>query len=220
MQHRPHVLATLDAKLSPAHTALVIIDMVNDFAHPDGLAVRQGGRDLSHIDAAIPQMHELLVAARAAGVRVVHVQHTTLAGHASDSGPWLDARSRATYSGRDICLDGTWGHQVIDALHPIDGETCVAKHRYSAFAGTGLDLILRSAQVATVITCGSSTNVCVESTARAAFDHDYYVVWPRDASGSWSPRLHEATLESAAQRYATVCTTAEVIEVWQGHSAQ
>jgi nicotinamidase-related amidase len=211
----PGILVTLEEKLRPEHSGLVIVDMVNDLTHPEGKAVTRGGRNLDHISAAIPRMQRLIEAARAAGTRVFHVQHTTLAAHESDSGPWVDARSRAPYSAHDICMDGTWGQEVITELAPQPGEARIRKHRYSAFAGTNLDVLLRSARIETVVCCGSSTNVCVESTARSAFDHDYYVVWPSDASGSWSPELHDAALKSASRRYATVCTTEDVVKVWQ-----
>lgn len=91
----------------------------------------------------------------------------------------------------------------------------VQKYRYSAFAGTNLDLLLRSAGVCTVICAGVSTNVCVEATAREAFSADYYVVLPEDACGSWSVPLHEAALETARHRYATVCTTDELAAIWK-----
>jgi ureidoacrylate peracid hydrolase len=160
-------------------------------------------------------MRRLLDAARRAGALVVHAQHTTLPGHASDSGPWLDARSRATYSVTDLCVQGSWGQQIIDELAPEGDDVVVQKYRYSAFAGTSLDLVLRSAGVRTVVCAGVSTNVCVEATAREAFSADYYVVLPEDACGSWSVPLHEAALETARHRYATVCAAGELTELWK-----
>jgi ureidoacrylate peracid hydrolase len=74
--------------------------------------------------------------------------------------------------------------------------------------------VLRSAQRKTVIVAGVSTNVCVEATARDAFSHEFYVVWPRDASASWSRELHEAALQSAGHRYATVCDVGQLAEIW------
>ena len=64
------------------------------------------------------------------------MQHSTLPGDASHSGPWVDARGRARYSALDICLDGTWGQQVVDELASEDGDIVVNKHRYSGFART------------------------------------------------------------------------------------
>ena len=210
----PDVLYELTDKVAPEHTALVLVDMVNDFIDPKGKTAVKANRPIDFARSVIPAMRGLLEAARAAGVMVVHVQHTTLPNHASSSGPWLDARSRATYSVDDICLDGTWGQQIIDELEPLPGEAVVKKYRYSGFAGTNLDLVLRSAGRRTVVCAGVSTNACVEATAREAFSLDYYVVYAGDACASWNMELHEATLASAAHRYAIVTDSTSMATSW------
>ena len=214
MSARPEVLGSLADKVAAGHTALVLIDMCNDFLSPQGKAAVRGGRALGHAQRVIPVMRRLLEAARAAGLLVVFAQHTTLPEHRSDSGPWLDARSRATYSVVDLCIQGSWGQEIIPELAPTPDDVIVQKYRYSAFAGTSLDLVLRSAGIKTVVCAGVSTNVCVEATAREAFSADYYVVLPEDSCGSWSAELHAATLQTAAHRYATVCAAAELIALW------
>ncbi len=214
MTHAPEVLRTLADKVDPAHTAVLSIDMVNDFIDPRGKTALRAQRPLDHAQAVIEPLARLLAEARTAGVLVVHIQHTTMPDGSSTSGPWLDARSRATYSVEDVCLDGSWGQQVIDALAPKPGDLQVKKFRYSGFAGTRLDALLRSRGIRTVVCTGVSTNVCVEATAREAFSHEYYVVYAQDACGSWSPELHAATIASAGHRYATVCHVAELSEIW------
>ena len=209
------VRSSLAAKCSPPVTALLIVDMVNDFVHPRGLTAMRSGRSVEAGRSAIAPIRSMARAARSVGVPVVHVQHSTLHGDASHSGSWVDARGRATYSSLDICLDGTWGQQVVDELAPRRGDLVVKKHRYSGFARTELDDVLRAAGTETIVVCGVSTNVCVESTARQGFDLDYYVVIPADACASWNSRLHEAALETARHRYAVVCSTADVISIWQ-----
>ena len=216
MPERPVILSDLADKVDPSRAALLIIDMINDFIDPHGKTAARAGRPLDHARSVIPTQRRLLDGARRAGVPVIHVQHTTLPGHASDSGPWLDARSRATYSVEDIALDGSWGQQIIDELAPTEEEVVVKKHRYSGFAGTNLDLLLRSMRRQSVICCGVSTNACVEATAREAFSLDYYVVLPSDACASWDRALHEATLLSAGHRYGAVCTSADLLDLW-GH---
>lgn len=217
MTDGPAFLRTLDQQVAPDHTALLLIDMCNDFVDPGGKTAVQANRPLDHARSVIPSQQHLLTAARASGVPVIHVVHSTLPNHQSDSGPWLEARSRATYSVPDICLEGTWGQQVIDELAPHDDEVVVKKHRYSGFAGTDLALILRSSARRTVICAGVSTNVCVESTARDAFSQDFYVVIPEDACASWDTSLHDASLQSAQHRYATVTTVAQLEGAWSGN---
>jgi nicotinamidase-related amidase len=210
----PTMLTALEQKVAPAHTALVVVDMSNDFVHPEGKTAVQAGRDTTASLAIIPAVQRLRDAAAGAGVRTIYVQHTTLRDHASDSGPWLEARSRATYSVPDICMEGTWGQQMLDELTPREGDLVVQKHRYSGFAGTNLDLLLRSHGIASVVLAGVSTNSCVEATAREAFSLDYYVVYAGDACASWDMDLHAATLRSADRRYASVADVADLADVW------
>jgi nicotinamidase-related amidase len=215
MRRRQEPMRALDEKLDPAHAALIIVDMENDFVHAEGKAATRGRRPLDHIHAIIPNIQRLLEAARSAGVLVAHIQHTTLLDDLGSSGSWLDARMKATYSAVDVCLDGTWGQQIIDELQPVAGEAIVQKYRYGAFVGTNLDLVLRSAGVRTVVCCGAATNVCVEATAREAFSHEYYVALPRQACGSWDASLHEASLTTAEHRYASVCDVDEIVGLWR-----
>lgn len=209
------VLRTLAEKARPDHTALLVVDMVNDLVRSDGKVATVAKRPMDHVNEVLPNIGRLLHMARRAGAFVVHIQHTTYPNMVGVSGPWFDARVHATYGMLDFCIDGTWGQQVIDELNPLPGEASIKKCRYSGFVGTNLDLVLRSWRIQTVIVCGVSTNVCVEATARDAFHHEYYVVWPSDASASWSRPLHQASLESAGHRYATVCTNDDLAEIWE-----
>lgn len=215
MVQRPTVLTRLEDKVDPARAAILVIDMVNDFVDPRGKTAVRAKRPLDHARSVIPVQRRPIAGARAAGVPIIFIQHTTLADHASDSGPWLEARSRATYSVEDVCLDGTWGQRIIDELSVEPHDLVIKKYRYSGFAGTNLDLVLRSSGRETVICCGVSTNVCVEATAREAFSNDYYVVLPSDACASWDRELHEASLASAGHRYATVCTAQGLLDSWE-----
>jgi len=75
-------------------------------------------------------------------------------------------------------------------------------------------VILRAREVRTCVVTGISTNVCVESTLRAAFELGYYVVVPRNATASWSRELGEATLANVAHRFGLVSSVEEIVEVW------
>lgn len=207
----------LDDKLRTDRTALLVIDMLNDFLHPDGKTAAKAARPIGHARAAIGVIADLMEAARRSGVLVVLVNHVTRADGSSGSPAWWDARSRAAYSLPDICLEGTWGAKVIDELAPEpDGpELMIQKYRYSGFAGTNLDMALRSRGITTVVCAGVSTNACVEATAREAFSHDYFVVYPSDACASWDESLHQATLLTAQKRYAEVLTADEITKTWE-----
>lgn len=209
----PEMLATLDARIAPAHTALLLIDMQKDLVY-DGYLCDLAGRDLTATRSVIPTMGRLLNAARASGALVVHVGFSTYRDHLSDSGPWLAQRRRSTYSSDKLCMAGTDGADFIDELAPEAGELVVMKHRYSAFKGTDLDMILRARDIRTVVTTGVSTNVCVESTLRDAFETGYYVCIPSDATASWDMSLHAATLQTVTHRFGLVTTTDEIEGIW------
>nr|WP_281352297.1 cysteine hydrolase [Phytoactinopolyspora alkaliphila] len=191
-----------------------MIDLSNDFVDPGGKAARAGGRDVAPAVGAVRQAAMLATGARRAGVAVIHCLHTTLPGAASDSAVWHDARSRATYSATDICLDGSWGQQPVDQLAPEPGDHVVKKFRYGAFTGTSLELLLRSLALDTVICVGVSTNVCVDTTAREAFSREFFVHIAEDACASWDMSLHDAALRTAGQRFAVVARTAAFLDSW------
>lgn len=213
------MLRTLEERIAPEHTALLIIDMQKDLVL-DGFLCDLAGRDLTATRSVIPNLQRLLGAARASGATVGHVGFWTLPGHASDSGPWLAQRRRSTYSSDVLCMADSEGAEFIDELSPQDGELVIHKHRYSAFKGTDLDLLLRAKDIRTVIVTGVSTNVCVESTLRDAFETGYYVVIPDDATASWDMNLHAATLQTVTHRFGLVASTADIVGIWQGTEAR
>ncbi len=214
----PDILDNFADRLNPAHTALIIIDMQKDFCC-DGFATSKAGRPLSAAKAIIPTLTDLLRSARATGVLVVHVGFETYPDHLSDSGPWLTQRRRATFASDKIAMTGTEGKEFIPELSPEDGELKVMKHRYSAFKGTDLDMVLRARGIRTVVTTGVSTNVCVESTLRDAFESSYYVCVPSDGVASWDTELHNATLKTANARFGLVVTSDEIKSAWSGTAA-
>jgi nicotinamidase-related amidase len=215
----PTMIASLRDQIDPAHTAILLIDMQKDLVY-DGFLCDQAGRDLTATRSVIPTMKRLLEAARSSGTLVCHVGFWTLPEHGSDSGPWLAQRRRSTYSSDVLCIADTEGAEFIDELAPAPGELIIHKHRYSAFKGTDLDMTLRARGIKTVITTGVSTNVCIESTLRDAFETGYYVCIPSDATASWDMSLHAATLQTVTHRFGLVTTTDEIESLWRGDAVQ
>lgn len=214
----PVMLKDLRERVAPQHTALLIIDMQVDFC-VDGAGTARAGRDLSRTKAIIPNLVKLRDAANKAGALVVHVGFWTLEDHLSDGGPWLAQRRRSTFSGDRLAMEDSKGAEFIPELSPKRGEVAIRKHRYSAFQGTDLDMILRANDIRTCIVTGVSTNVCVESTFRAAFEHGYYIAVPTDGTASWSKELGEASLQNVTHRFGLVTTVDEIVESWRSHNA-
>jgi nicotinamidase-related amidase len=215
MNTEPKILESLQERIAPQHTALLIIDMQKDFCVEGMGASRRSGRDLSCTRAIIPNLVKLRQAARNSGALVVHVGFLTLPDHLSDGGPWLSQRRRSTYASDSFAMAGSEGAQFISELSPADGEVTVHKHRYSGFKGTDLDMILRAKQIRTCIITGISTNVCVESTFRDAFEHGYYIVVPSDGTASWSKELGESTLQNVTHRFGLVAMVDEIVAIWE-----
>lgn len=212
----PPMLLSMADRFAAGRSALLIIDMQKDFCTA-GFGAERLGRDIASARAVIPRIRALRATARAAGVLVVHVAFCTLPFHGSDSGAWLAQRRRSTASGDSLCIAGTPGFAFIEELIPEADELVVEKHRYSAFTGTSLDMKLRAHAIESLVITGVSTNACVESTARAACELDYYLCVPPDAVGSWDRRLHEATLQNINHRFGVTLPAEDIASIWHSH---
>jgi nicotinamidase-related amidase len=212
------VFTTLPELVDPAHTALAVVDMQRDFCAPDGAFARLGV-DVSMYPPMVPRLRRLLEGARRAQVRVVYVMMTVLPGRASESpaqirfnmrlhGPRHGELRPLLYT-----VEGSPGQAILPELAPRPGDLVVKKYRSSAFVGTNLDLLLRSLGIRSLVVTGCTTEGCVESTARDALFHDYYVVVPEDCVASDDREQHEASLLLMRHRF-DVVTAADILRVW------
>ena len=215
--HGKLVCETLDEVLDPERCAVIVIDMQNDLIKPDG-KVAQTGLDMSGMYRILPLCADFIAEARKVGVRVVHIQTTTLPDGASDSPSWIRAKG-AMVRTADFCLAGTWGAEISEEVAPFPGEAVVTKHRSSAFRGTDLDIVLRSLGVETVVVIGEQTPGCVEATFRDAAYHDYYNVLVEDCVAAFDPEQHEASLLVQRRRH-DVCTAETVLGIWARSAAK
>jgi nicotinamidase-related amidase len=213
------ILKTLEEKVNPHHTALLIIDMQNDYAKLGGKC-HKAGRPLEYYENAVPNIRAFLKEARNYGLLVVHVITTVLPYGLGDSGAWLDQRVRSPYADLTMCLEGTWGERIIEELVPIFGEAIVKKLRYSGFAGTPLDIILRSNEIKTLIITGVSTNVCIDSTVRDGFFLNYYIILVEDCTYSWDQELRLATFKTVKKRFGMVASSKQIFKEWRKHYTQ
>lgn len=197
--------------LDPARTAVLVIDMQNDFVHSSGAGAR-AGYQVAHTQQVIAPMNEFLRAARAAGVLVLLLRQVAAEHNTSEA-----RRVRGEALGWEpttMCGIGTWGAELHADLGTEPSDIVVEKRRYSAFIATDVDLILRSNRIDTVVVCGTDGSVCVESTARDAYMHDYHVVVPEDLVGYGRPHLREPSLEALAVWFATVCRSSDIVDLW------
>ncbi len=202
-------------RLDPTHTALVLIDIQNDFCHPDGVFGRLG-HDLSMMPAMAKNTHVALAAARRKGILTLFVRATY--DDEVLSGPLAETYHRRGFI-ESQCLEGSFGADWYADLGPAPGaanEIAVTKHRFSAFFGSDIDLYLRANGIRTLVLCGVVTSGCVESTLRDAFFRDYYVVCAGDCVTEASPERHQASLHKIGQAFGEVRTAAAVAACWDG----
>jgi nicotinamidase-related amidase len=177
--------------LDPASTALVIIDMQNDFVHDEGTL--QVGAALD----TVPAISALLELARGSGMYVVFSQDTHDPGD-PEFEIWPEH-----------ALRGTRGWEMIDELTPREGELVVQKVRYDAFYGTELDHMLRLRDVKTILLCGTVANICVHYTAASAALRWYDVVIAKDAVSAVEPCDLEFSLRQTAWLFQGKITTSK-----------
>jgi ureidoacrylate peracid hydrolase len=209
-------VVTLDARpdpfqLAPGETALLVIDLQNDFGAPGGMFDRKG-LDLSGIVSAAEQTRSLLPAVREAGIPIAWI----LMGHASDlsdAGPVGSPHrvKHPDFGDGETLIRDRWGTALLDGLAPEDGDHIVHKHRYSAFFETDLDNLLRSLGVRTLLVTGCTTSICVESTVRDAMFRDYNCVVLDDCTAE-PLGTHESSLKVIETLFGWVSTSGAVRE--------
>lgn len=169
-----------EVRLDPSGTALIVVDMQNDF-------VKEGGSLLvPEAEGTIPAIQSLLGLARGSGMKVVFTQDT----HTDGDPEWEIWPEHAR--------EGSWGWRIVDELAPREDEPVIRKVRYDAFYGTHLDHFLRLWDIDTVIVCGTVANICVHYTAASAALRWYDVVIPRDATSALDPFDLESSLRQTA----------------------
>ena len=185
--------------LDVGRTALVVIDMQRDFLLPGGFGETLGN-DVSLLQRVVPPLAEVLAAARASGMLVIHTRE----GHLpdlSDCPPAKQQRGKPSMRIGDqgphgrILIRGEYGHDIIDELAPIDGEIVIDKPGKGAFYATDLQAVLADAGITHLIVTGVTTEVCVHTTVREANDRGYDALVLSDCVGSYFPEFQRVGLD-------------------------
>lgn len=191
----PEVPVEPRVRVDPAATALIVVDMQNDFVKSGGALVVPGAVE------TIPAIQRLLGLARAHGMALFYTQDTHEPGDI-EFPIW----------GEHV-LRGSWGWRIVDELAPRPGDRVIEKLRYDGFFGTSLDHELRLRGITTVIVCGTVANICVLHTAGSAALRGYGVVLPVDAVSAITPFDLQAAIRQTSFLYRGTITTAEAITV-------
>ncbi len=207
--------------IDPATTALVPIDLQyasGSRAHGLGalLARRRRLGDAEYRfrrieELVIPNTRRLLETWRELGARVIYV---TLGCELPDfSDAPLSTRTFFKATNNTV---GTREHEIIDEIKPKAGELVINKRTQGAFASSGIETVLRSLGVETIVVTGVSTNNCVETTAREASDRGFGVVMVSDATGTCSEEMQSTTMKGFSRLWGRVASTEEVIAELEG----
>ena len=184
-----------EVRVDPSRTALIIVDMQNDFVKEGGSLV------VPDAEATIPAIQSLLSLACDSGMKVVYSQDT----HTDGDPEWNIWPEHVR--------EGSWGWRIVEELAPREDELVIRKVRYDAFYGTALDHFLRLWHVDTLIICGTVANICVHYTAASAALRWYDVIIPKDATSALDPFDLESSLRQTAFLFNGTIATSEALEV-------
>lgn len=178
-----------------AKRALIVVDLQNEYE-------ADGKLPLERLDQAVANAKRVIMAAREAGEMIVHFRHET---PGSDDAPFAV---------------GTNGTHIIEAVAPVEGETVLTKHYPNSFRDTDLKALLDEAGVEDVVIIGAMSHMCIDATARAAFDFGYSVTVVSDACATRAlsidgvdvpaVQVHAAFMAALAFAYAKIVPTSEV----------
>jgi ureidoacrylate peracid hydrolase len=204
------LLRTLAEKADARHSALLVIDVQNDFVATGGFFDQVGGDVRTLQEQRVPNLLRLIDAARRARVQVIFVQ--AIYDPEVLSGPMRERNARLNME-LPRCLTGSWGAEFY-RVKPLPEEPVIIKHRYSAMVGTPLLDLLRQLGVRSLLLTGVATDTCVESAGRDAYFRDYYVTLVEDCCGAASEEDHRLALKRFSRDYGLVVNSSDVMSVW------
>jgi isochorismate hydrolase len=184
-------------QLRPSNCALIVIDMINYFASPDGRCY------LPAVSAILPRIQSILNAWRNLEGTIVFTRH----GHTGAGDLGMMGRFYSNYI--DINLPES---EIIKELSPHPDEKILIKAKYDAFCGTDLEDYLTETGVRQVLITGVLTHLCCETTARSAFCHGFEVYFAADAAATTTEQLHFGSLSALADGFAVVMSEKEILE--------
>jgi ureidoacrylate peracid hydrolase len=192
--------------------ALLVVDMQNGFCHPSGSFAAMGF-DVAALRAAISGCAELIAAARRAGVPVIFTRYVYQRGYA-DAG----VTNRELFPGirqHNGLLAGSWDADLLAEFPVSDDDVIIDKSRYSAFYGTRLEPLLRGQCIRSVVVCGVTTAMCVETTVRDASQRDYRTFIVGDATAEFTSERHQHALDTIRYGFGWVVDAAQVTTEWE-----
>ena len=202
--------------LSGPKTAMIVVDMQNAFLNDEG-SMNKGGMDITELKKTVLPVSNLIIACRSADVPIIFTRYVLRADY-KDAGLRLVRRSKIKEI--NSLVMGTWDSELDPRMDQRLEDYVLDKTRYSSFYNTSLEVILRGLGVDTLIICGVTTEICVESTIRDAYFRDFKILVPRDAVAAMDIDRHEGTLATIEYGFGSVTTSAKLINDLLGIAAR
>lgn len=195
--------------IDPKTTALVLIEYQNDFTTEGGI-LHGAVSDVMGRTGMLANTKDVVAAARAAGVTVMHAPITFAEGYNEiSSHPY--GILKGVVDGKAF-VKGSWGAAIVDDLAPAGGDIVIeGKRGLDTFASTNLDFILRSKGITTLVLGGFLTNCCVESTMRSGYENGYRVITLNDCVAATSAEEHENALKYDYPMFSVPMSAADLI---------
>jgi len=197
-----------DLTLDPRRCALIIQDLQNDIISEGGAFAASGSPTHARSQRVVENVRGLAAAARARGVAVIHVWFIVEPGA---PGLTLNAPLFEGVVDNKAMVRGGWGAAPVEGLEPQPGDFIVEKMRMSAWEGTRLETILKSAGRDMIIVTGAWTNMSIEHTARTGADKGYFMIVPEDCCSTMNAEWHNASINFALQNVSVVTNADAVI---------
>jgi ureidoacrylate peracid hydrolase len=211
---------------TPAHTALIVVDMQNGYATEGGY-ITLAGFDISGAKAVAAKIEQAIAAARRAGIVVVFLQNGWDDEYVEAGGPsspnWHKSNALKTMRRRPelagkLLAKGGWDYELIESMKPQPGDIVVPKTRYSGFYNSTLDSTLRARGIRNLVLTGIATNVCVESTLRDGFFLEYFGILLEDATRHLGDEeIQRASVFNCEKFFGWVSTVAAFTEALAAH---
>ncbi len=209
-------LMSVDERLDPAHSAVLVIDMQNDFCAEGGYVETAVGRSTAACRALVPTLARFLDDCRRLQVPIVWVR----AIYDHDKIP-LPMLAKQRQNGASVCCGSGSQGAAFYGVAPQGDEPVFDKHSYSAFVGPQPAQWLNDNGIRSLVFTGVQTNVCVETSLRDAVCQGFYSAIAADCVASHAPALHDATLANVGALFGDVLPSEEILSIWRrkGRSA-
>jgi ureidoacrylate peracid hydrolase len=194
-----HIKARIREQIKTGKTALIVVDVQNDFCHQEG-AFGKKGIGLAHMERPAENLVRFIDQCRQINVPIIFVK--TIHSRWTDSDSWI-GRLEGAGKVMLICRPDTWGAEFFK-VNPLETDFIVTKHRFSGFVGTELNLVLRSRGIETLLMTGFTTNVCVETTARDGFNLDFRIILVEDCCAAFSADEHASAITNINKYFGVV----------------